>query len=305
MKCGRKTLRNTVRAWGGCLGLAVLWLVGAGCGTTKSYTATEQLLMSDAVDSTISKIDFRPLAGRKLYLDPTYIATSGKPTPGVPMQQSSLVNADYVISGLRQQMLAAGCQLVENKTDADLIVEARCGALGTDGHSVIYGIPASNGLTGVGSILTGTPTIPAIPEISFAKRELKSAASNIAVFAYTRETREPVWQSGIAQAGSSARDTWFMGIGPWQYGTIYSGTRFAGKKIKGTEPIEVNTQIVDNQINGVDHRDGFIFVDMQHGATSSAFTQSAPPPPTSAQPAPTSASVPSTAQIPNATPVLR
>ncbi|MFN9914335.1 MAG: DUF6655 family protein, partial [Pirellulaceae bacterium] len=88
-------MENTVRAGVGWLGLAVLWL-GAGCGTTKSYTATEQLLMSDAVDSTISKIDFRPLTGQKLYLDSTYIATSGKPTPGVPMQQSSLVNADYV-----------------------------------------------------------------------------------------------------------------------------------------------------------------------------------------------------------------
>ncbi len=53
----------------------------------------------------------------------------------------NLVSADYVISGIRQQMLAAGCNLVEKKEEAELICEARCGALGTDGHSVIYGIP--------------------------------------------------------------------------------------------------------------------------------------------------------------------
>jgi hypothetical protein len=98
-----------------------------------------------------------------------------------------------VISGLRQQMLAAGCNLVEKREDADLICEARCGALGTDGHSVIYGIPASNGLAGMGTILSGTPALPAIPEISVAKRELKSAAGKVAVFAYTKDSHEPVW----------------------------------------------------------------------------------------------------------------
>lgn len=279
-----------------------------GCGTTKSYTATEQLLMSDAVDSTISKIDFRPLTGQKIFLDTTYISLAGKPIPGVPTQVN-LVTADYVISALRQQMLAAGCNLVEKREDADLICEARCGALGTDGHSVIYGIPASNGLSGVGSILTGSPTIPAIPEISFAKRELKSAAGKVAVFAYTRESHEPVWQSGIAQAGSNARDTWFLGIGPWQYGTIYRGTRFAGKRIKGTEPITVNDQIVQNEINGVSHRDGFIFADLQNaknkvgtGVAQSPPTNSGQPtnvPSTAGEGVPGTYSFPSNAQYPN------
>lgn len=241
-----------------------------GCGTTKSYTATEQLLMSDAVDSTISKIDFRPISGQKIYLDTTYTAAAGKIVPGVPMP-SNLVTSDYVISGLRQQMVAAGCLLVEKREDADIICEARCGALGTDGHSVIYGIPATSGFGAAGSLISGAPAIPATPEISLAKRELKSAASKVAVFAYTRETHEPVWQSGIAQAGSNARDTWFMGIGPWQYGTIYRGTRFAGKRIKGSERIEINSSYADSIINGVDHREGFIFTDVPNHASGIAM----------------------------------
>ncbi|MFM7517812.1 MAG: DUF6655 family protein, partial [Pirellula sp.] len=60
-----------------CIALSLLAF--SGCGTTKSVTATEQLLMSDAVDSTISKIDFRPLTGYKVYLDTTYMASAGKP----------------------------------------------------------------------------------------------------------------------------------------------------------------------------------------------------------------------------------
>jgi len=53
-------------------------------------------------------------------------------------------------------------------------------------------------------------------------------AAKVAVFAYKRTTHEPYWQSGIARSSSTSRDTWFLGIGPWQAGTIYEGTRFAG-----------------------------------------------------------------------------
>ncbi len=190
-------------------------LLGWRLRTTKSYTATDQLLMSDAVDSTIAKIDFRPLTGQKIYLDTTYVAASGKAIPGIPATMFNLVTSDYVISSVRQQMLAAGCLLVEKKEEADLICEARCGALGTDGHSVIYGIPASNGFGAASSLISGAPAIPAIPEISFAKRELKSAASKIALFAYTRDSHEPVWQSGIAQAGAmlGIRGSWGSVLG--------------------------------------------------------------------------------------------
>lgn len=232
--------------------------------------------MSDAVDSTISKIDFRPLTGQKIFLDTSFVLAAGKAVPGVPTP-TNLVTSDYVISGLRQQMVAAGCLLVDKREDADIVCEARCGALGTDGHSVIYGIPASNGIGGVGTIISGTPAIPAIPEISVAKKELKSAASKVAVFAYTRETREPVWQSGIAQAGSNARDTWFLGVGPWQYGSIYSGTRFAGKRIKGTTNQSINSTYAQEQVNGVNHREGFLF-NQSPSSAAPMFAQPSPPP---------------------------
>ncbi len=178
------------------------------------------------------QIDFRPLSGRKIYLDTTFVTAAGRQSRCSNANQPGNLGLCY-----QRSSSADGCRrllLVEKREDAEIVCEARCGALGTDGHSVIYGIPASNGIGGVGTIISGTPSIPAIPEISVAKKELKSAASKVAVFAYTRDTREPVWQSGIAQAGSNARDTWFLGIGPWQYGSIYSGTRFAGKRIKGT-----------------------------------------------------------------------
>ena len=237
--------------------LSVCGVETIGCGTTKSFTATEQLLMSDAVDSTIAKMDFRAISGHKIFLDTQYVVGAGKVIPGVAMPVN-LVNSDYVISGLRQQLTAAGCMLVDTKELADVICEARCGALGTDGHSMIYGLPANNFLSTASSVIPGTPALPAIPEISVAKREMKSAAAKVSVFAYDRETREPLWQSGIAQAGSSARDTWILGVGPLQYGNIYNGTRFAGKRLQSISAKADDSRVASNA-NGVDHRKNYLF----------------------------------------------
>jgi hypothetical protein len=90
------------------------------------------------------------------------------------------------------------------------------------------------------------------------KRDVKSAAAKIAVFAYDRETREPLWQSGVAQAGSNARDTWILGIGPIQYGSIYRGTRFAGKRIDAAGLAPEGMRVAEHA-NGVDHRGQHLF----------------------------------------------
>lgn len=211
-----KGRRFSVVFWG------LLCLSGfVGCGATKSYTATEQLLMSDAVDASVAKLDFQPLSGKKVYLDATYIKTVRSPL---------LIDSDYVISSLRQQMVGAGVQLTEARDQADLIAEARLGALGMDGHQVTYGLPASNALSQASSAL-GAPLLPSLPEVAFARHEAKSGAAKIAVFAFERESRQPYWQSGISKSASSAQDTWIMGVGPWQRGTIYEGTRFAGASV--------------------------------------------------------------------------
>ncbi len=193
-----------------------------GCGTTKSRLATEQLLLSDAVDRSVASIDFRPLSGRSVYLDTQYVQA---------YKGNSFVNADYIVSSLRQQMLAARCYLEESKDQAEYIAEIRVGALGTDAHDVVYGIPASNGLSNAASLLPNAPPIPAIPEISLAKKNDEVGAAKIAVFAYHRESKEAVWQSGLAQARSTAKDTWLFGAGPFQRGTIHDKTHFAGEAL--------------------------------------------------------------------------
>ena len=192
--------------------------VASGCGTTRwtdtSRTATEQLLVSDAIDRAVNEIDFFPLADKEVYFDPTYL--------------KGIVDERYLISSLRQRMLSSGCILKEKREDATYIVEPRAGVVGTDRHDLLYGVPATN-LPSFAPV----PGIPShIPEIPFAKRTNQRGVAKIAVFAYNRETGLPIWQSGIANQMSRAKDFWVLGAGPFQRGTIYQGTAFAGQTIK-------------------------------------------------------------------------
>lgn len=203
-----------------CLILAVALI---GCGTTKTRVATEQLLMSDAVDEAVARVDFRAMSGAKVYFDTQYIKN---------IKGFGFVNADYIISSLRQQMIAADCRLQDDKEEADFIIEARVGTLGTNGHEVVYGVPANQSLTTAATLVPNVPQVPSLPEISLAKKDAQLGAAKIAVFAYERESKRPVWQSGVAQAKSDAQDVWIMGAGPFQRGSIYKGTQFAGHRIR-------------------------------------------------------------------------
>lgn len=187
-----------------------------GCGTTKwtdtTRTATEQLLLSDSMDRAVSRIDFRSIAGKKVFLDATPIA-------------STTDNA-YLASLIRQHMLASGAILKEKREEADYVVELRAGAVGTDRHDLLFGVPA------ITLPVTPLPGIPSqIPEIPLIKRTDQRAVSKISVFVYNRNTGRIVWQSGVVPEESRAKAVWFLGAGPFQRGSIYDGTKFAGDRL--------------------------------------------------------------------------
>ena len=199
--------------------ILVLCATLAGCGTTKwtdtVRSATEQLLISDAMDRAVSRLDLRALAGKNVYLDDS-------PLEGV-------TDSAYLVSSIRQHMLASGCALRDKETEADYIVEVRSGAVGTDHHELIYGVPGVDipALVPVGGF--GVPT--SIPEIPFVTRTDQRAVAKIAVFAYNRQTGRPIWQSGLVPIESTAKAIWVFGAGPFQRGNIYGGTSFAGGKL--------------------------------------------------------------------------
>jgi hypothetical protein len=198
------------------LGFAcALLLAVPGCGTVKTTgtvrTGTEQLLLTNAWDSALAKVDFRPLTGVPVFIDTTNV---------------SAVDQGWVVSSLRQALLTQGALLRAKPEQAQWIVEARVGAYGTDAYNAMVGIPQ----TTVPPTFTGMPT-GTIPEVALFKKSHQEGVAKLALFAYDRASGQLVWSSGTILATSSARDLYVGGVGPIQGGTIRGGTKFIGTKI--------------------------------------------------------------------------
>ena len=196
--------------------LMALGLAAApGCGTVKTTntprTGTEQLLLTNAWDSALQKIDFRPLTGVPVFLDTTNVTA---------------VDQGWVVSSLRQSMLTQGVLLRTKAEQAQWIVEARVGVYGTDEHNLLIGIPQ----TAVPPTLPGIPA-GTIPEMPFVKKSNQQGMAKLALFAYDRASGQFVWSSGTILSTSSAKDTYVGGVGPIQGGSIRGGTEFIGIKL--------------------------------------------------------------------------
>jgi hypothetical protein len=194
----------------------VLVIFIAGCGTTRTSdtarTATEQLLISHSIDDTVSRLDVRLLAGKRVYLDAQYL--------------DGVTDKGYLISSLRQQLLACGCLLQEERKNATYVVEARAGSVGTDSNGMLLGVPQM----AIPSVMPGVPGVM-IPEIALAKKNNRRAVAKIAIFAYNRVNGAPIWQSGTLQAVSRERNSWVCGAGPFQRGSLHRGTEFDEQRI--------------------------------------------------------------------------
>ncbi len=235
------------------LGLLAAWLAsfGLGCGTTRwsdtPRTATEQLLLSDAIDQAVNRLDFGALAGKEVYFEPKYL--------------QGTVDEAYVVSSIRQHLLASGCLLKSSQDEAQYVVEARAGAVGTDRNEFSLGSPSIPMVAPI----PGVPALPAkLPEVTLAKKTKQRAVAKLAVFAYERKTGRPVWQSGSAPMVSYAGDAWFLGAGPFQRGDIHEGTSLAGEKL----PLAIGGEEAGSSSEPqIDTRDEFTFVNPDRATT--------------------------------------
>jgi len=188
----------------------------AGCGTIRMTdtprSATEMLLVSQAADKAVVQIDFTPLAGKTVFLDAS----------SIPEKEQ---DKGYLVSLVRQQLLATGALIQDDKKRAEFVVDLRSGGMGTDRHSMLVGTPAVQ----LPSVVPGLPT--SVPEIALLKKNDQRAIAKIGVFAYNRITGRALWQSGTVEAESRANDTWVFGTGPFSRGSIRKRTELAGEPL--------------------------------------------------------------------------
>jgi hypothetical protein len=178
--------------------LTVLLLTSCGCSSNRqsntARTATEQLLISNAVDQSLNKSDFTPLAGSSVFVEEKYIDCTDKA---------------YVLGTIRAKLMQAGAVLAAKAEDADVIMEVRSGAVGTDVSSSYIGIP---GFTAPGMI--------GIPDIKLITRDSQKATAKIGILVYDSKTRKELGEGGVATSMADDTNAFYFGIGPLQSGTL-------------------------------------------------------------------------------------
>ena len=192
-----------------------------GCTSTNSSntarTATEQMLVSNAVDQSLSKVDFQAFGGRKVFVEEKYLDCTDK---------------NYVVSSVRHRVLMQGGQIASKPEEADLILEVRSGAVGTNSSNSFLGIPQIQ-----------IPGMFATPEIKLINRVNQSGTAKIGLVAYDAKTHQVLGDGGMSLAKSADNNWYVFGIGPWQNGSVKSEIE-RGQPRRSNQPwIEVPPQV--------------------------------------------------------------
>lgn len=185
---------------GACLLLNLICAVSlTGCATTTtsntSRTGTEQLLISAAIDRAMSDVRFGDLSGFKVFIDDKYLDS---------------VDKGYLVGSLRHRVLEAGGILAPGADQADIVMEARSGGVGTDTQESFVGIPA-----------IGIPGLPIeLPEIKLASRATQMGTAKLGLVCYDAKTGAALGNGGESTALTHNNDTYVMGVGPFRSGSV-------------------------------------------------------------------------------------
>ncbi len=168
-------------SWRASLLWLALGMASSGCAsvTTKitgsARAGAEELLLTGTSDRAICSIDFRPLAGRHVFLE---------------AGQLSATDSGWIIFTLRRAMAREGVLLVGDKKDAQIVVEAAVAAYGTDEVDCRVSLPSTLPL-GMMPISTGTSATGGL-----IQKNRQDAVVKLALFAYDAKSGHLVWESG-------------------------------------------------------------------------------------------------------------
>ncbi len=172
--------------------------------TGTSRSGTEQLLLTGTWDRALATVDFRPLAGVPVFVDPSYISGNDE---------------GWLMTSLRCAMGRQGVLLKSKEEDAYVVVEPALGAYGTDERECRFGLPSGGGL----GILFGLPPIASAgsgTSQSLARTNRQDAVVKLALAAYDAKTGHLIWESGPVLKAASLKDHYVSGSGPHRESTL-------------------------------------------------------------------------------------
>lgn len=165
------------------LGLAVAPAL-SGCAHERlvepTTTASEQLLVSTAIDHVVTQLKPTVPPGSTAFVDSQYVDT----TPA-----DEVVYAKYAVAAVRDQLLRQGVRLVDDRSKADVVIEPRSGAQSIDHDTFLIGIPSF-------SVPVPMADKLAFPEIALFKKDSQIGLSKLAITAYSEKDGSLVGSTG-------------------------------------------------------------------------------------------------------------
>lgn len=203
--------------------MPVFWLLAVGCATTRftdtPRSATEQLLLSEAVETALSSIDLSAVAGRAVFLDVRHLA--------------NVADKEYVEVAVRRRLARRGVRFSSTEEESEVVVKVGVGTLGTNRSDSLVGIPQTAVPVGV---------VPAtIPELAIVKETKQLGAAKLFVFAYERATGALLTDGTSPIVTTDYRAKWILGSGPHESGTAaIAAPNDEASAFKGTvEPLNL------------------------------------------------------------------
>jgi hypothetical protein len=171
------------------LSSAALLVALAACSgareTQPGRTATEQLLFSVAADRAADQLALAIPAETRVFVEPAYVEGT---------------DSKYLLSTIRDRVLRKGAALVDNKAQADLVLEPRIGAISIDRDKTTVGTNSFD----LPVPLAGEVHVP---DIALYKRDTQQGVIKLAATTYDSKTGKLI-QSLDPVYGFSNKTDW-------------------------------------------------------------------------------------------------
>jgi hypothetical protein len=140
-----------------------LWSCTSARETNPQRTATEQLLLSTAVDHAVENIHLDIEPGTKVFVDSSNFEG---------------LDSRYAVGAIRDRVLRLGGRIVSERAASDNVIEIRSGALSADQSKTLLGVPAFD------IPLPLTTQGLSVPDISLFKKSLRQGIAKFAATIY-------------------------------------------------------------------------------------------------------------------------
>jgi hypothetical protein len=173
--------------------------------TVTPKTASEQILVSSAIQKSVDNMDLKFLKDAKVFVNLDYLVV-GEQQP-------------FLAGEIQNKLLKSGCKIMQKREESNSVISFRSAGIGVDNYDLKVSIPSFSYTKVASEYAMPTSYVPvtqqisttAIPEFPFYRSCTQVAIASLYFTAYNNV--------GIPICGESVgkvvrRDFWFMGMGP-------------------------------------------------------------------------------------------